>query len=122
MNLHQLVSTSITSINPNQTITVRKYLSSTLNEYGISTNVYTDSTVKAQVQPISSYKLRHINNFNSSNTYQKVFLNGFQSGLSTPLDTNGDLLIIDSKTWLIIEAPQQWKYSGWNELTISLQV
>lgn len=122
MNLHQVVRGAITGINPDQTITLKKFSSEVTDEYGIVANTYIESSVIAQVQPVSGEKLIHINNFNSSNTYQRVFLNGQQSGLSTPLDTNGDLFIIDGKTWLIVEAPQQWKYAGWNELTISLQV
>lgn len=121
MNLHNIVRSAITSINPDQTITLKKFLSDVIDEFGKVVNTFEESEVIAQIQPVSSEKLQHLNNFNTSNTYQKVFLNGLQNGLSQPLSTNGDSFIIDNKEWLIVEAPQQWKYSGWNSLIISLQ-
>lgn len=121
MNIHEIIRNAINNVNPMQPVKVLKFKSFSVDEYGINTNTYEEVDTIARIQPISSFKLQHINNFNSSNVYKKAFLNGFQNGLNMALSTNGDMLEFDGKRWLIIEAPQTWSYTGWNELTLCLQ-
>lgn len=121
MNIHEIIRNAINNVNPMQPVKVLKFKDFSVDEYGINTNTYEEVETIARIQPISSFKLQHINNFNSSNVYKKAFLNGFQNGLNMALSTNGDMLEFDGKRWLIIEAPQTWSYTGWNELTLCLQ-
>ena len=121
MNIHEIIRNAINNVNPMQPVKVLKFKGYSVDEYGINTKTYEEVNTIARIQPINSFKLQHINNFNSSNVYKKAFLNGFQYGLNMALDTNGDMLEFDGKRWLIIEAPQTWSYTGWNELTLCLQ-
>ena len=121
MNIHEIIRSAINNVNPMQPVKVLKFKGFSVDEYGINTNTYDEVETIARIQPINSFKLQHINNFNSSNVYKKAFLNGFQYGLNMALSTNGDMLEFDGKRWLIIEAPQTWSYTGWNELTLCLQ-
>ena len=121
MNIHEIIRSAINNVNPMQPIKVLKFKGFSVDEYGINTNTYDEVETIARIQPINSFKLQQINNFNSSNVYKKAFLNGFQYGLNMALSTNGDMLEFDDKRWLIIEAPQTWSYTGWNELTLCLQ-
>ena len=121
MNIHEIIRNAINNVNPMQPVKVLKFKGFSVDEYGINTNTYDEVETIARIQPINSFKLQHINNFNSSNVYKKAFLNGFQYGLNMALSTNGDMLEFDGKRWLIIEAPQTWSYTGWNELTLCLQ-
>ena len=121
MNIHEIIRSAINNVNPMQPIKVLKFKGFSVDEYGINTNTYDEIETIARIQPINSVKLQQINNFNSSNVYKKAFLNGFQYGLNMALSTNGDMLEFDDKRWLIIEAPQTWSYTGWNELTLCLQ-
>ena len=121
MNIHEIIRSAINNVNPMQPIKVLKFKGFSVDEYGINTNTYDEIETIARIQPINSVKLQQINNFNSSNVYKKAFLNGFQYGLNMALSTNGDMLEFDGKRWLIIEAPQTWSYTGWNELTLCLQ-
>lgn len=121
MNIHEIIRSAINNVNPMQPVKVLKFKGFSVDEYGINTNTYDEIETIARIQPINSFKLQHINNFNSSNVYKKAFLNGFQYGLNMALSTNGDMLEFDGKRWLIIEAPQTWSYTGWNELTLCLQ-
>lgn len=121
MNIHEIIRSAINNVNPVQPVKILKFKGYSVDEYGINTNTYEEVDTIARIQPINSFKLQHINNFNSSNVYKKAFLNGFQYGLNMALDTNGDMLEFDGKRWLIIEAPQTWSYTGWNELTLCLQ-
>ena len=121
MNIHEIIRSAINNVNPMQPIKVLKFKGFSVDEYGINTNTYDEIETIARIQPINSFKLQQINNFNYSNVYKKAFLNGFQYGLNMALSTNGDMLEFDGKRWLIIEAPQTWSYTGWNELTLCLQ-
>lgn len=121
MNIHEIIRSAINNVNPMQPVKVLKFKGYSVDEYGINTNTYDEIETIARIQPINSFKLQHINNFNSSNVYKKAFLNGFQYGLNMALSTNGDMLEFSGKRWLIIEAPQTWSYTGWNELTLCLQ-
>lgn len=121
MNIHEIIRSAINNVNPMQSVKVLKFKGYSVDEYGINTNTYDEIETIARIQPINSFKLQHINNFNSSNVYKKAFLNGFQYGLNMALSTNGDMLEFDGKRWLIMEAPQTWSYTGWNELTLCLQ-
>ena len=121
MNIHEIIRSAINNVNPMQPVKVLKFKGYSVDEYGINTNTYDKFETIARIQPINSFKLQHINNFNSSNVYKKAFLNGFQYGLNMALSTNGDILEFSGKRWLIIEAPQTWSYTGWNELTLCLQ-
>lgn len=121
INLHNVIKTSINILNPCQPIIVHKFKKITTDDYGISKNEYEKIEAEARIQAVNSFKLQHINGFNSSNVYKKVFLNGFQQGLNSSLDTNGDLIEINKRIWLIVEAPETWDYTGWNSLIISLQ-
>lgn len=131
MNLHQIVRGAISSINPETTVTIKRFSDYTVDEYGRITNSYTtyrpDVTTSlsvitsAQIQPVSSEKLEHLYNYNSSNTYARMFVNGEEHGLSEALSTNGDIVIIDNKIWKIVEVSGLWNKSGWNEVIICLQ-
>lgn len=131
MNLHQLVRSSINSVNPETSITIRKFSNYEVDEAGKVTNTYKNynpdlgQTISikamAQIQPISGEKLEHLYNYNSSNTYVKIFVNGQEHGLSEPLKTNGDLVIFENRVWLIVETIGLWNKSGWNEVILCLQ-
>lgn len=121
MNIHSLITKTLNNVNPEQPVKILKFKGFAIDKYGENTNTYDIIEVVARIQPVNSFKLQHINNFNSSNVYKKAFLNGFQEGLSMPLETNGDMFEFDNKRWLVIEAPQTWNYTGWNEITLCLQ-
>lgn len=131
MNLHQLVRNAIATINPETKVAIKRFSGYTVNEYGEIVNSYEDYNpdiaqaitiqTTAQIQPVFDEKLEHINNYNSSNIYAKMFINGEEHGLSEALNTNGDLVIIDNKIWKIVSVVGLWKKSGWNEVIICLQ-
>lgn len=127
MNLHQIVRSAISSVNPETRITIKKFSDYTVDEYGKVTNSYSDYspdiifTTLAQIQPVASEKLEHLYNYNSSNTYARMFVNGEEHGLSEALSTNGDIVIIGNQVWKIVEVSGLWNKSGWNEVIICLQ-
>lgn len=131
MNLYQFVRKGIAQVNPETEIVIKKFSSFEVDESGNVTNSYNNYNpdlghtlsikTKAQIQPVSGEKLEHLYNYNSSNVYVKMFVNGEEHGLSEALNTNGDLVIFDNKIWKIVEVVGLWKNSGWNEVILCLQ-
>lgn len=131
MNLHQIVRQTIAQVNPETKVTIKRFSGFNVDESGKVINAYDNYnpdlghtisiTVKAQIQPLSSEKLEHLYNYNSSNIYVKMFVNGEEHGLSEALNTNGDLVIFDNKIWKVVEVVGLWKNSGWNEVILCLQ-
>lgn len=131
MNLHKIVRNAISSVNPETRVTIKKFSSFEVDEAGKVINKYNsynpdvdlniNLSVKAQIQPIAGEKLEHLYNYNSSNIYVKMFINGEEHGLSEALSTNGDIVIFDDKVWKIVEVSALWKKSGWNEVILCLQ-
>ena len=131
MNLHQIVRDAISSVNPNTYVTIKKFSKYTIDDAGKITNEYSNYypdlghslivATFAQIQPISGERLQHLANYNSSNVYVRMFVNGEEHGLSEALSTNGDIVIFNNQTWKIVEVPGLWRKSGWNEVILCLQ-
>lgn len=124
MNLHQIVRGSISSVNPETYVKIKKFKSFTIDETGKVKNEYSTYLPEliiptfAQIQPVRSEDLEHIANYNSANIYKKMFINGTENGLSQALNTNGDLVVIEGIIWKIVEVVGLWNKSGWNTVII----
>ena len=83
MNLHEIVSNAISSINPFQDILITPRSSYTVNEYGEA--VASDGSsyqIKADVQPLTSEDIKFINNYNESTVYRAFWVSANTFGLS----------------------------------------
>ena len=75
MNLHEIVSNAISSINPFQSVTITPRSSYTVNNYGET--VVTDGTsytIQADVQPVTSEDIKFVNNYNQSTIYKAFWV------------------------------------------------
>lgn len=124
MNLHEIVSGAISSINPFQDITIRQSAGYTVDEYGETTPLYSDPiTVKADVQPITSEDTKFISNYNESSVYRSFWVNGSVFGLNRPLNKGGDLIVCNGKTYKTISVPEDWsETAGWTRFMGVLQL
>ena len=124
MNLHGIASGIISAVNPKQTIQLLNGISATPGDvYAESTPTYNDPVdVVAQVQPIRSERLRHIRNFNESSIYKAFFISGFMDGLNRVTGAIGDLIVWDSKVWLVVDVPEDFATTaGWTYAIGQLQ-
>ena len=93
MNLHDIVSSAISSINPFQQITITKRGEYTVNEYGeCSSSSSSSISVMADVQPLSSEDINFINDYNQSTVYRSFWVSTEVSGINRPLAKSGDII------------------------------
>lgn len=109
MNLHEIVSGAINSINPFQEITITPREDYTVNIYGEAEPINKESyTIMAQIQPVSSEDIKFINNYNESTVYMAFWLSANTSGLNRPLLKGGDKVVWGNKTFFITNMPEDW--------------
>lgn len=124
MNLHEIVSSAINSINPFQQIEVVGREDYTVNEYGEAVPVEKPAIkYMAQVQPINSEDIKFINNYNQSSEYKAFWVSADVSGLNRPLLKGGDKVICNGKTYFVTNMPEDWYETvGWNHFVGCLQL
>lgn len=122
MNLHQLVRRAISSINPDQTVTIKKFIGyDNSGVYAIPS--YEEVQTTAQIQPIRSSDIQHINNFNTSSVYKNMYLNGDWNGLNRAVGSGGDLVVWNNQTWYVVAVDENFSpTAGWTKITVCLQI
>lgn len=122
MNLHNIVRTAISAINPDQQIIV-KVFSGVDNSGTWAQLTYTETTAIAQVQPMSSDDIQFVNNFNSSSQYKAMYIKGDWRGLNRVTESGGDLIIWDNKVWYVVSVPEGWDATaGWTKVLVVAQL
>lgn len=124
MNLHDVVSNAISSINPFQPITITSRGQYTVNEYGErSVTSGTSRTVMADVQPLSSEDIKFINNYNQSSIYRSFWVSENVSGINRPLAKAGDIVTYNGDTYYVMSLKEDWYNTcGWNHFIGVLQL
>ena len=124
MNLHEIVSNAISSINPFQTITITPRGSYTVNDYGET--VVTDGTsytIQADVQPVNSEDIKFINNYNESTIYKAFWVSANTFGINRPMARAGDKVVCNNKIYYITSMPEDWYETvGWSHFIGALQL
>jgi len=83
----------------------------------------TSYQVLAQVQPLSSGELRHMDALNLQGTNRAIYLGGTLNGAVRATVKGGDLVKLpDGTTWLVTQSLEPF-YStvGWTKAAITLQ-
>ncbi len=119
MNLHQIVSGAISTVNPFIDVTMRLYSGSTTDRFGKPVLSYTDEAISGQLQPLSWKDLQQLDGMNITGVQKKFYVNGFFSATSRITQNGGDLLIIDDRTWLIKTVLEWWP--DWCSIAIQEQ-
>jgi len=128
MNLHQVVSGAIGTINPHIPMTVRQSNGWTQDASFKRTPVFIDTPTKGQVQALSGKDLRQLEALGIAiqGVGRAVYLNGDWQGLRRYTEQGGDMLIFplpDGRpaTWLVVQVLETW-HVGWCKVAVSLQL
>jgi hypothetical protein len=120
MNLRKIANASTKIVNKNVEVTVRKYSSHTIAKNGKIENDYEEIATIAQIQPISSFKLQHLENYVQGAVYKAFYLNGDFRGLNRK--HGGDFIKVGPDVYEVIEQPEGWDLtSGWTKVIGVLQ-
>ena len=124
MNLHEIVSGAINSINPFQTITITPRSSYKVDEYGEATpNEGASYQIQAQIQPLTSEDIKFINSYNESTIYKAFWVSANTFGLNRPMAKGGDKVVWDSQIYYVTSMPEDWyETSGWSHFIGALQL
>ncbi|WP_426785879.1 hypothetical protein ACP3TB_21795 (plasmid) [Rahnella variigena] len=79
-----------------------------------------DKTISIQLQPLSPGDLRHVDGMNLQGLLKSIHVDGNYYGVNREKAIGGDLIIIGSETWLVIEPMELWP--DWCRLLVQLQV
>ena len=124
MNLHEIVSGAINSINPFQKITITPRSSYTVNDYGEAAPVEgTSYEIMAQIQPITSEDIKFINNYNESTVYKAFWVSANTFGLNRPMARGGDKVVWGNHIYFVTSMPEDWYETvGWSHFIGALQL
>lgn len=121
MNLHRIAKSAIGRINPFVDVIVRV---SDGFEIGVGRKqvpkYLPDQIINIQLQPLSPGDLRHVDGMNLQGLLKSIHVNGNFYGVNRERAIGGDLIIIGSETWLVIEPMELWP--DWCRLLVQLQV
>ncbi|EMY4690304.1 hypothetical protein [Yersinia sp. 1652 StPb PI] len=121
MNLHGIVSGAIGAINPFISALVRRSDGFTNGEGRKQVPKYfPDAPVTIQLQPLSAGDLKHVDGLNISGLLKSIHVDGNFYGVNRQKVLGGDLFIIGSEEWLVIEPLELWP--DWCRLLVQLQV
>ena len=115
MNLREMANANTRIINPNVSVVIKKYNGYTIGTGQKRTGSYTSINATAQVQPVPSYKLAHIDGYSSGAVYKTFYFNEDLTGVSAP--TGNDFIEWGTETYKVIEQSEGWyATSGWTRV------
>lgn len=128
INLHAVVRTAITSLHPDETVTLRQSVGQR-NVRGRITPVYGPAqTVQAQIQSLGQNDLAQAEQASTTRVDRKAYLYAPNpalppQGIVRPLSRNGDMLQrADGTWWLVTAMIEDFTASGWVCVGITQQV
>ena len=124
MNLHEIVSNAISSINPFQSVTITPRGSYSVNDYGETIVAEeTPYTIMADVQPVSSEDIKFVNNYNQSTIYKAFWVSANTFGVNRPMARAGDKVECNGNIYYVTSMPEDWYETvGWSHFIGALQL
>lgn len=127
MNLHQIVSGAIGTINPFLPVTVQKSTGYTTDATGRRTPQFTNISTTGQVQALSGDDIKQLTNLGIAiqGVMRAVYLNGDWQGLVRYDKTGGDMMLFVrpgrsvADTWRVTQVLETWP--DWCKVVVTLQ-
>ena len=87
---------------------------------GTRSPILTETTITLQFQGFSEHELRQVNEMNIGGILRKVYASNTLQSIDRKTGQGGDLLVIDSDTWLVVHVMEQWP--DWCAVVVQKQV
>lgn len=116
MNLHNIVSGAIASVNPLITVTIQPSTGYATNADGLRTPTHgAPVTMQAQRQALQYNDIVQLDGLNIQGTRCKLYLNGNWEGIVRADQKGGDLITFpDGSVWLVALVAENWSdVDGW---------
>lgn len=110
MNLHGIVSGAISAVNPLVVAQIQISLPATRNSDGSANPQYAPPVAApAQVQPLDTGDIQHLNELNIQGVNNKIYVNGAVSALIRVRQKGGDLVTLQNgDIYLVKIVFEQW--------------
>jgi hypothetical protein len=121
--IRNIIRAGINTINPDISIVILQSNGFTVLPGGIQAPGYLPAIdAIAQLQPIPSEELKHINNYNSASVYYDLYIDGDFHSLNRADEKGGDLIYFDGFEWLVISRPEAFSLtSNWTKVRVIQQ-
>ena len=129
MNLHAIVSSAISVINPPFIGSVKVSTGYTVAADFTQVPAYTTvGGVSMQVQALTGREIEHLDSLNIQGIMRSVYLNGQIQGINRSVGRGGDILLIPTglsgatpDVWLVVAVLEAWDADGWTKVAVVLQ-
>lgn len=120
MNLHSLVRGMVTTVNSDETVTLKTSTSYTTSADGTQVPQYSTQSYSAQIQALQGNDLKQIDHLNLQGTLRKGYFYGDIQAIVRAASRGGDVIIrADGSVWLVKFVFETWP--GWCAVCIVLQ-
>lgn len=125
MNLHGIVRSQISAVNPDIAATLRRSAGYTTDTDGTQIPAYTTLTGSIQVQALGPSDLRHVEPLNIQGVLRKVYAYGNWMGVVRADQKGGDLLTFSqvpggaAQDWKVVTVFETWP--DWCAIGVVLQ-
>jgi hypothetical protein len=125
MNLHNIVSGYVGTINPFVTASIQKSSGYTTAADGTRTPTYlAPISISVQLQALQYNDLMAIDGLNIQGERYAIYVNGTWEGTVRADGSGGDLITLpDGSIWLVVFVFENWGYTaGWSKLCVTRQL
>lgn len=120
MNLHQLVTGAISTVNPPTTVVFSASTGYAIGADGTQVPSYAAPvSVQAQVQALTTDDLFKLDQMNLQGARQSLYISGHWYAAIRVSEKGGDLLTFNGDNWLVVAVMEQW--DTWCRLAVALQ-
>lgn len=122
MNLHQIVSGAIGTVNPFIDVQIKRSTGYTTAPDGTRTPLYTMLGGPAQVQDLSTDDLNLLREagFNLQGVRKNIYINGSWAGIVRAETKGGDVFLFSGAEWLVTLVSEQWP--DWTKVIVTMQI
>ena len=121
MDLRSLANSVSSTVNSNETVTVRRSSGYTIGAGARQIPTYEDDVSGlAQIQALDSDALKQLDGMNIQGIIRAIYLRGNLAGVVRPDGKGGDLVLRGQETWLIVKVLETWH--TWTKAVIVRQV
>lgn len=125
MNLHNIISSAISAVNPFITGSFLVSNGYTTTSSGKRVPSYnTPINVQIQMQALSFDELKQVDGLNIQGEKRAMYVNGDFAGVQRPDNQGGDLITLpDGSKWLIVLVLENWNTTaGWTKFAVTRQM
>ena len=117
MNLHDIVRSSITAVNPDQTVILLQSAGQEVSDYQQKPVWQPACAVNAQVQPTPDKALQWLLQTRQDSIWRDCYLYGPVRGLERATARGGDMLYFEGFEWQVDQVLEAWSATaGWTKV------